>query len=168
MFFFSISEQVLGILQTVQEQDIQAQEQDFNQDQQADQYGQDQYADQQQFDQQPDSYAAEPQYDQQQDAYAAEPQYDQQEEQQQYDQQDTQQYEQQEQQYDQQQDQQYDQAAGVQAKAMFEFVGEAEGDLSFSVGEIINVIDQSDPNGWWVGELGGQQGAFPSNFVQVI
>jgi len=48
---------------------------------------------------------------------------------------------------------------------VYDYAGEAEGDLAFSVGDIINVTDPSDPSGWWQGELNGVTGAFPSNFV---
>jgi len=33
---------------------------------------------------------------------------------------------------------------------------------------VINVIDDSDPSGWWHGELNGASGYFPSNFVELI
>ena len=46
--------------------------------------------------------------------------------------------------------------------------GENEGDLTFNEGDIINLLDQSNPDGWWEGEVNGRQGFFPSNFVQAI
>jgi len=57
---------------------------------------------------------------------------------------------------------------GAQAKALYDYAGEAEGDLPFREGDIINVTDQSNPDGWWTGELNGVSGAFPSNFVELI
>jgi len=57
---------------------------------------------------------------------------------------------------------------GQQAKALYDYAGEAEGDLAFSTGDIIIVHDTTDPGGWWQGELNGVVGVFPSNFVEMI
>ena len=75
----------------------------------------------------------------------------------------------------------------MQCKALYAYGGENEGDLSFEEGDIITVVDQSNPEGWWVtnsintafhmfsndvqrweGELNGHRGLFPSNFVQLL
>jgi len=53
------------------------------------------------------------------------------------------------------------------ATALYDYAGEAEGDLTFSAGDVITILDTSDPGGWWQGELNGVQGVFPSNFVQI-
>jgi len=53
-----------------------------------------------------------------------------------------------------------------QARALYDYEAAQEGDLAFNEGDIINLIDTSDPSGWWVGELNGVQGNFPSNFVE--
>jgi len=53
-----------------------------------------------------------------------------------------------------------------QARALYDYEAAQEGDLGFSEGDIINLIDTSDEGGWWVGELNGVQGTFPSNFVE--
>jgi hypothetical protein len=55
-----------------------------------------------------------------------------------------------------------------QAKALYEYQAAQEGDLAFNEGDIITIVDSSDPSGWWVGELNGLSGTFPSNFVQLI
>lgn len=50
---------------------------------------------------------------------------------------------------------------------MFDFAAEVDGDLSLRAGETVFVVDTSDPGGWWVGRNQfGQEGNFPSNFVQ--
>lgn len=36
--------------------------------------------------------------------------------------------------------------------------------LSFQTGQIIHVLNR-DPSGWWDGEIDGQRGWFPSNYV---
>jgi len=51
-------------------------------------------------------------------------------------------------------------------RALYEFVAETETDLSFHEGDIINLLDDTDPSGWWKGELNGVEGFFPSNFVE--
>jgi len=65
-------------------------------------------------------------------------------------------------------DEQYQEGAGGegQARALYDYEAAQEGDLPFHEGDIINLIDTSDPDGWWVGELNGVQGNFPSNFVE--
>ena len=68
------------------------------------------------------------------------------------------------------QEEQYEEgAAGLgQARALYDYDAAQEGDLSFREGDVITLIDTSDPSGWWVGELNGMQGNFPSNFVEQI
>jgi len=72
--------------------------------------------------------------------------------------------------YEEQPAESYDDAGAAggegQARAIYDYAGEQEGDLAFNEGDIINLIDTSDPDGWWVGELNGVQGNFPSNFVE--
>jgi len=53
------------------------------------------------------------------------------------------------------------------AAALYDYNAENEGDLSFKEGDIIIIHDQSDPSGWWEGEVNGVRGFFPSNFVSV-
>jgi len=58
-------------------------------------------------------------------------------------------------------------SGGVSAKALYDYDAENPDDLSFKEGDIIMVLDQSDPSGWWEGEIGGKTGFFPSNFVEL-
>lgn len=53
------------------------------------------------------------------------------------------------------------------ALALYDFNGEREGDLQFSRGEYIEILDKNE-SGWWVGRLGNVTGMFPFNFVQVL
>ena len=48
-------------------------------------------------------------------------------------------------------------------ETVFDFQG-SEGQLSFSVGQLIEVISQGEPNEWWEGSLGGVVGWFPSAY----
>ena len=49
-------------------------------------------------------------------------------------------------------------------QAIYDFIGEEEGDLTFSRGEIIEVLDKAGD--WWVGRVGDKQGIFPGNYVR--
>jgi hypothetical protein len=55
-----------------------------------------------------------------------------------------------------------------QVRGTFDFEAQNEGDLSFVTGDIITVLDNSDPDGWWLGELNGLQGLFPSNYTEPV
>lgn len=61
----------------------------------------------------------------------------------------------------------YEGSAEIYATALYDYPGEADGDLAFSAGDSILILDQSDPGGWWCGRLGDVEGYFPSNFVQL-
>jgi len=68
-------------------------------------------------------------------------------------------------------DQGYDQSGGAalgQCRAIYDYEGETATDLKFKEGDIISLLNDSDPSGWWEGELNGLVGYFPSNFVQRI
>lgn len=52
----------------------------------------------------------------------------------------------------------------MQVKAIFDFTAEEEDELGFSAGEVIEVLDRSDPS-WWKGRLRGRTGLFPANYI---
>lgn len=52
----------------------------------------------------------------------------------------------------------------VMVKALYDHVAEAEDELSFNVGELIEVLATSD-DGWWKGKCNGREGLFPVNYV---
>jgi len=58
-------------------------------------------------------------------------------------------------------------SGGAYAKALYDYDAENPDDLSFKEGDTIVVLDQSDPSGWWEGEINGKTGFFPSNFVEL-
>ncbi|TRY59695.1 hypothetical protein DNTS_027419 [Danionella cerebrum] len=61
-----------------------------------------------------------------------------------------------------------DEASGgsLVVTAVHPFSGQQPGDLSFSTGDRITVITKTDSQyDWWEGELRGQVGIFPANFV---
>lgn len=46
--------------------------------------------------------------------------------------------------------------------ALYDYEAQAEGDLSFSTGDIIEIIQRtSNENEWWTGKVNGKQGQFP-------
>ncbi|ODV61985.1 amphiphysin [Ascoidea rubescens DSM 1968] len=52
--------------------------------------------------------------------------------------------------------------------ALYDFVPQAQGDLAFSAGQVIEVVQRTpDSNGWWTGRLNGATGVFPGNYVQL-
>mmetsp|Transcript_41109 Transcript_41109/g.103617 ORF Transcript_41109/g.103617 Transcript_41109/m.103617 type:complete len:82 (+) Transcript_41109:3-248(+) len=50
------------------------------------------------------------------------------------------------------------------AQATYKFEAANEHELSFDVGDVLNVI-QEDPSGWWAAELHGRVGLIPHNYV---
>merc|ERR1712110_820176 len=52
------------------------------------------------------------------------------------------------------------------AKALYPFQGQDNTEISFQPGDQVQIIAQSGD--WWVGEIKGARGYFPSNYVQLI
>jgi amphiphysin len=49
--------------------------------------------------------------------------------------------------------------------ALYDYEAQAEGDLSFSTGEVIEIITKTDnANEWWIGKIGTRQGQFPGSY----
>ncbi|GAB7340445.1 hypothetical protein MBLNU457_6876t2 [Dothideomycetes sp. NU457] len=52
--------------------------------------------------------------------------------------------------------------------ALYDYEAQAEGDLSFSAGEVIEIVTRTqNDNEWWTGKIHGRQGQFPGNYVQL-
>jgi amphiphysin len=54
------------------------------------------------------------------------------------------------------------------ATALYDFDAQTEGDLSFAVGDVIEIVQRtSNENEWWTGKVRGQVGQFPGNYVKL-
>lgn len=56
---------------------------------------------------------------------------------------------------------------GKTCTALYDYTAQAQGDLTFAAGAVIEVVEQGDANGWWTGRYNGQTGSFPGNYVQL-
>ena len=54
-----------------------------------------------------------------------------------------------------------------QVVAVYSYQAQRDDELSFAVDDIITVVDRSDCD-WWRGQLRGQIGMFPSNYVTAV
>lgn len=59
------------------------------------------------------------------------------------------------------------QRAVPQVRALYDFTAEESDELAFSAGDIIEVLDRSDPS-WWTGKLRGKSGLFPANYTELL
>lgn len=60
-----------------------------------------------------------------------------------------------------------DKCVCIKYRAMYDFQGEQEDELTFKEGDVINFISSIDDN-WYKGELRGKQGIFQSDYVEKI
>ncbi|XP_031220259.1 intersectin-1 isoform X3 [Mastomys coucha] len=58
------------------------------------------------------------------------------------------------------------QPAVCQVIGMYDYTAQNDDELAFSKGQVINVLNKDDPD-WWKGEVSGQVGLFPSNYVKL-
>lgn len=55
------------------------------------------------------------------------------------------------------------------ARVMFPYTAEHEDELELKEGDVIIILcKELEDKGWWRGELNGQVGVFPDNFVELI
>lgn len=57
-------------------------------------------------------------------------------------------------------------SAVCQVIGMYDYMAQNDDELAFNKGQIINVLNKEDPD-WWKGEVSGQVGLFPSNYVKL-
>jgi amphiphysin len=52
--------------------------------------------------------------------------------------------------------------------ALYDFEAQADGDLSFSTGARIEIVERTaSTEDWWTGTLNGVQGVFPGGFLMI-
>ncbi|KAF2643720.1 BAR-domain-containing protein [Massarina eburnea CBS 473.64] len=52
--------------------------------------------------------------------------------------------------------------------ALYDYEAQAEGDLSFITGDVIEILTRTqNDNEWWTGKVRGKQGQFPGNYVKL-
>ncbi|KAI0394635.1 BAR domain-containing protein [Xylariaceae sp. FL0594] len=52
--------------------------------------------------------------------------------------------------------------------ALYDYSAQAEGDLSFRAGDVIEIVSRTqNENEWWTGRIHGRTGQFPGNYVKV-
>lgn len=60
-------------------------------------------------------------------------------------------------------------AAGVSKEtvtALYDYEAQAEGDLSFSAGDVVEIVQRTgNENEWWIGRVGGREGQFPGELT---
>lgn len=49
---------------------------------------------------------------------------------------------------------------------MYDYTGANQEELSFSKGQLINILDKANPD-WWKGEANGVMGLLPTNYVKM-
>lgn len=49
-------------------------------------------------------------------------------------------------------------------RAMFRYVAGQEDELSFEEGDMLYILDTSDPDGWWKARCNNKTGLIPSNY----
>eukprot|EP00013_Stygamoeba_regulata_P005937 CAMPEP_0177633582 /NCGR_PEP_ID=MMETSP0447-20121125/2915_1 /TAXON_ID=0 /ORGANISM="Stygamoeba regulata, Strain BSH-02190019" /LENGTH=465 /DNA_ID=CAMNT_0019135253 /DNA_START=116 /DNA_END=1511 /DNA_ORIENTATION=+ len=54
------------------------------------------------------------------------------------------------------------------ARALYDFIGRNEDELSLRAGEIVTVLDPNNNNGWIYGQSHGETGYFPTNYVEML
>lgn len=59
--------------------------------------------------------------------------------------------------------------AAEHVTALYDYEAQAEGDLSFLAGDVIEIVSRTqNENEWWVGKVRGKQGQFPGTSIQCI
>ena len=59
-------------------------------------------------------------------------------------------------------------ADAEKATALYDFEAQADGDLSFAAGDVVEIVQRTgNANEWWTGKVHGRTGQFPGNYVEL-
>ena len=58
--------------------------------------------------------------------------------------------------------------AGKKAKVLWDYNAQDQDEVTLKRGDIVNVLGDSEFDGWWKVQLGQKIGAFPSDYVKLI
>jgi len=57
---------------------------------------------------------------------------------------------------------------GVAVRAMYDYDGQEEDELTFKTGDVFVMLKERDDQGWCTGRKDGKVGLFPDNYVQPV
>ena len=58
--------------------------------------------------------------------------------------------------------------AAERAEALYDYEAQAAGDLSFTTGDVIEIVEKgATENEWWTGKIMGRQGQFPGKYYEI-